>query len=159
MAKHLLTGVFRNHRDARQVYGRLLARGYRSDEISLLMSEGTRERYSEDAHGHTEEAGSSAAEGAGGGGAVGTAVVPGVGFVAGPILAALAGGGAGAVTGGVLDGLLGLGIAEPNARAYEDVMKNGGVMVGVVPHDAADAREIRKDFQELEGGNIVASSR
>ena len=169
MSKNMLTGVFRSHRDARIAYDRLLVRGYTSDEVSLLMSESTRKTYGEEEPKQT--AGSLATEGMGVGGAIGTAVgavaaavvgigamvfLPGIGWVAGPLVYALAGGGAGAVTGGVLGGLIGMGIAEPNAKAYEEILQNGGVVVGVIPHDDDDDREIRKDFQELGGENIVA---
>ena len=54
-------------------------------------------------------------------------------IVAGPIFAALAGGGAGAVTGGAVGGLVGLGIPESNAKAYEEALKKGGVVFGVHP--------------------------
>jgi hypothetical protein len=165
---NMLTAVFRNHRDARSAYDRLLIRGYTSDEISLLMSESTRKVYTDEAD-TRHQPGSMAEEGMGIGGAIGTAVgataaaiaaigtslvVPGIGVVAGPIAAALAGGGAGAVTGGLIGGLIGLGITEPNAQAYEEVLRNGGVVVGVRPHDNEDANEIKKDFEELGGENI-----
>ncbi|MGL4552107.1 MAG: hypothetical protein ACRC33_13080 [Gemmataceae bacterium] len=164
----MLTAVFRNHRDARSAYDRLLIRGYTSNEISLLMSESTRKVYTEESD-TRHQPGNMAEEGMGIGGAIGTAVgataaaiamigtsliVPGIGVVAGPIAAALAGGGAGAVTGGVLGGLIGLGITEPNAKAYEEVLRNGGVVVGVRPHDSEDSTEVRKDFEELGGENI-----
>ena len=167
---NMLTAVFRNHRDARSAYDRLLIRGYTSDEISLLMSESTRKLYTEDEE-PRHEPGNMATEGMGVGGAIGTAVgataaaiaaigtavvFPGVGLVAGPIIAAFAGGGAGAVAGGLIGGLIGLGITEPNAKAYEEVLKNGGVVVGVKPHDNEDANEIKKDFEEL-GGEHVCS--
>jgi hypothetical protein len=173
MAQNMLTAVFRNHRDARVAYDRLLVRGYTSDEISLLMSESTRKTYTEEYESGKQQPGSMATEGMAAGGAIGTAVgaaaaaiaaigtsilVPGFGVVAGPIAAALAGGGAGAVTGGVLGGLIGLGISEPNARAYEEVLKNGGVVVGVAPHNANDDAEIRKDLQELGAEHIVTAS-
>ena len=171
MAKNMLTSVFRSHRDARIAYDRLLVRGYTSDEVSLLMSESTRSLYAQEEG--KQQPGSLATEGMGVGGAIGTAVgatvaavaaigtsvlLPGIGWVAGPLVYALAGGGAGAVAGGLLGGLIGLGIAEPNARAYEEILKNGGVVVGVVPHDADDEREIRKDFQELGGEHIVSTT-
>jgi len=164
----MMTAVFRNHRDARSAYDRLLIRGYTSDEISLLMSESTRKLYTDDTE-PRHEVGNMATEGMGVGGAIGTTVgataaaiaaigttllIPGIGWVAGPLVAALAGGGAGAVTGGILGGLIGLGISEPNAKAYEEVLRNGGVVVGVRPHGGDDTNEIRKDFEELGGEHI-----
>ena len=166
---NMLTAVFRNHRDARSAYDRLLIRGYTSDEISLLMSESTRKLYTEDEE-PRHEPGNMATEGMGVGGAIGTAVgataaaiaaigtavvFPGVGLVAGPIIAAFAGGGAGAVTGGLLGGLIGLGIPESNAKAYEAALKEGGVVIGACTHSTEDANDIRRRFEELHGENIV----
>jgi hypothetical protein len=176
MAKqNMLTAVFRNHRDARVAYDRLLVRGYTSDEISLLMSESTRAKYVEEegVEPHKEEVGSMAVEGMGVGGAIGTVVgataaaiagigitltLPAIGVVVGPLAYAFGGAGAGAVAGGLIGGLIGLGISEPNAKAYEEVLKNGGVVVGVSPHNADDDREIRKDFKELGGEHIITAS-
>jgi len=75
--------------------------------------------------------------------------------VAGPIAAALAGGGGGAGTGGILGGLVGLGIPESNARAYEEVLREGGIVIGVVPHDNDDTSRIKDKFKELHGENVI----
>lgn len=115
-------------------------------------------------------AGSQATEGMGVGGAIGTAVgatlaavaaigtslaIPGLGLiVAGPIAAALAGGGAGAVTGGLLGWLIGLGITESNAQAYEEALREGGVVLGVHPRTSDDATEIKKYFEKHQGENV-----
>src|SRR4051794_24035510 len=109
--KTMVTAVFRDRADAESAYAFLRARGYGNNEINVLMSDKTRSAFlttadKEDKH----EAGSLAAEGMGIGGAVGTAVgatiaavaaigttvaIPGLGLiVAGPLAAALAGGGA-----------------------------------------------------------------
>jgi hypothetical protein len=112
-----------------------------------------------------------ASEGMAAGGAIGTAVgatlagiaalgttiaVPGLGLVlAGPLVAALAGGGAGAVAGGMLGALIGFGIPESNAKAYEEALRRGGVVFGVIPHSAEDAKAIEKYFKEHHADNIV----
>src|SRR5262249_37529882 len=76
-----------------------------------------------------------------------TIVVPGFGLViAGPLAAAFAGGGAGAVAGGIIGGLIGLGIPEPDARAYQEALRDGGLVLGVVPHNAEEARVIQGLF-------------
>src|SRR5262245_42785367 len=102
MAKNMLTAVFRNHRDARVAYDRLLVRGYTSDEISLLMSESTRKTYIDEYEKEgKQQPASLATEGVAVGGAIGTAigaaalaiatigttaVIPGLGWVvAGPV--------------------------------------------------------------------------
>jgi hypothetical protein len=166
----MVTAVFRSHADADQAYDRLLGHGYTNREINVLMSDATRARFYLNHEPEPVHAGSAAAEGMGVGGAIGTAVgaavaaiaaigttlaLPGLGLViAGPIAAALAGAGAGAVTGGLIGALIGLGIPEPNARAYEEVLRNGGVAMGVVPHSGEDTAWIRQTFTDLHGENI-----
>jgi hypothetical protein len=163
-----VTACFRNRFDASAAYDYLMSKGYSRDEVNVMMSNSTREAFEkEGAH----PVGSMATEGVAVGGAIGTAVgattaailaigtsvaLPGLGLiVAGPILAALAGGGAGAVTGGLIGGLVGLGIPESNAQAYEAALKEGGVVIGVNCRSSEDQSEIKKRFQELNGENIV----
>ena len=88
--------------------------------------------------------------------AIGTSImVPGLGLiVAGPLAAALAGAGAGAVTGGLIGALVGMGIPESNAQAYEEALRQGGVVIGVVPHNDEDSKRIKEDFQNLHGENV-----
>ena len=167
-----VTAVFRNRFEATEAYNYVLSRGYSRDEVNVMMSDSTRELYAnENEKEGKHPVGSMAAEGVATGGAIGTAVgataaaiaaigtsvlVPGLGIVvAGPILAALAGGGAGAVTGGLLGGLIGLGIPESNAKAYEAALKEGGVVIGACTHSTEDANDIRRRFEELHGENIV----
>src|SRR5207249_11816950 len=107
--------------------------------------------------------------GMGVGGAIGTAVgatlaaviaagstlaIPGLGIVAGPLVAAFAGGGAGAVTGGLIGTLVGAGMTEQNAQAYDEALRNGGVVIGVLPHNSDHASDIQKRFKELNGENV-----
>ena len=169
----MLTAIFRDRASTERAFDWLQHRGYESNEISVLMSDQTRTKY----HDHGTEGqiktGSHATEGVAAGGAVGTVVgatlaavlaigtsiaIPGLGLiVAGPIIAALAGGGAGAVAGGAVGGLVGLGISESNATAYEEALKKGGVVFGVVPHSSEDAKAIRKYFEEQKADNIVTA--
>jgi len=163
----MLTAAFRDRQVANRAYAWLQDHGYSSNDISVLMSDSTRDYYTKEQSEGRLEPGSLANEGVAAGGAVGTAVgatlgailatvlVPGIGWVAGPIIAALAGGGAGAVTGGSIGGLIGLGISEPNAKAYEASLRNGGVVYGVVPRSAEDAKVIRKYFEDNKADNII----
>jgi hypothetical protein len=167
----MLTAIFRDRREASRVYNWLLDHGYRPDEVNVLMSEQTRVAYRSDREEGPIKAGSKAAEGAAVGGAVGTAVgaaaaaiaaigtsvvVPGLGWVvAGPIFGALAGGSVGAVGGGTIGALIGLGISESNAAAYEEALRNGGVVIGVVPHNKEDAEAIEKKFEDQHADNLV----
>ena len=172
-SKKMVTGVFRDRYDAERAFDYLHTKGYLDSEINVLMSDRTRAAYypnkTEDKH----NAGTMATEGMGVGGAIGTALgatlaaiaaigttlaVPLTGgaslLVAGPIAAALAGGGAGAVTGGLIGALVGAGMTEQNAQAYDEALRNGGVVIGVVPHSDDHASEIQKKYKELIGENI-----
>ena len=109
----------------------MVHRGYKSDDINLVMSDETRKRqFSGDSAvgGRDTELGNKAAEGAGIGAGIGGAigaiaatvaaigtslVLPGLGLVvAGPIAAALAGAGAGGAAGSLVGALVGWNIPE-----------------------------------------------
>ena len=168
--KKMVTAIFRNRVDSEQAFDYLYARGYVDSDINVLMSDKTRSSFYTEDESEKHQAGTLAAEGMGVGGAIGTAVgatlaavaaigssiaIPGLGLViAGPIAAALAGGGAGAVTGGLIGALVGAGIPEQNAKAYEEAVRNGGVVIAVVPHSSEDATAIQKRFTELNGENV-----
>ena len=172
--KQMVTAAFRNKLDAEGAYESLREMGYADDEINVLMSEKTRTHWYEGADKSAKhQVGSEAIEGVGVGGAVGTVVgaalgavvaigttiaLPGLGLiVAGPIIAALAGGGAGALTGGLVGGLVGLGLSKENAEAYQELLRKGGAAVGVKPHESAHVSKIEKLFKDYNGENIIYS--
>ena len=166
----MITAVFRDPVNAQRAHDALRRRGYTDAEINVLMSDKTRSTYFSGQEPGSIKTGSMATEGMGVGGAIGTAVgatlaavaaigtnlvLPGLGLVvAGPLAAALAGGGAGAVTGGIIGALVGAGIPEDNAKAYHEALREGGVVLGVVPRNADDAREIEKEFRNLQGEDV-----
>lgn len=173
--KKMVTAVFRDRFDAERAFDYLHTKGYTDSEINVLMSDQTRATYyphSQEKFSDKHTAGSKAAEGMGVGGAIGTAVgatiaailaigtvvalpIGAVGLViAGPIAAAFAGGGAGAVAGGLIGLLVGAGMTEQNAAAYEEALRNGGVALGVVPRNSDDADGIKDKFEELNGENV-----
>src|SRR5262245_11195898 len=115
--KRMLVAVFRDRVNAQTAYDRLVNRGYSNSELNVLMSDSTRAAYQAERHEEKHSAGTHAVEGAATGGAVGTALgatlaavmaagtaimIPGIGWVSGPVIAALAGAGAGAITGGLV---------------------------------------------------------
>jgi hypothetical protein len=167
----MVTAVFRDRAHANSACDWLLANGYDTEEINLLMSESTKSKYYSGKQDSPIKASTHAAEGMAAGGAIGTAVgatiaaiaaigtslvIPGLGIlVAGPIAAALAGGGAGAVAGGVVGGLVGLGIPESNASAYEEALREGGIAVGVTPHSSKDISRIKDEFTKCRGENVI----
>jgi hypothetical protein len=169
--QQMLTAVFLDRVHAQRAYEWLIDQGYTSDDISVLMSADTRSNYfTQEEEESPPAAGTHGAEGVAAGGAIGTALgatiaavvaigtsiaIPGLGLViAGPVAAALAGGGAGAIAGGVIGGLVGLGIPEANADAYHEALRNGGVVIGVVPRSTEDGVRIEEEFERLHGGNI-----
>ena len=168
--KKMVSAVFRDRFNAHSAYSWLTSHGYNSSDINLLMAESTKAKYYSNPDESPIPASTHVAEGAAAGGAIGTAVgataaaiaaigtsiaLPGIGVVAGPLAAALAGGGAGAVTGGVIGALVGMGIPESNAKAYEEALRDGGIVIGVAPHSAEDAAKIKDKFKELKGENII----
>ncbi len=162
----IVTAVFHNRADADRAYDALTAHGIRSADISVVMSEDTRNTHFGDNTPETEM-GNKATEGAGVGGAVGgtvggilgaiaaaaaPVVFPGVGIVlSGPIAAALAGAGAGGLGGSILGGLIGAGIPEERVKHYEDRIDRGGILLGVHARDAATEARIKDIFREHDG--------
>jgi hypothetical protein len=165
----ILTGLFNDRESAERTYNSLKARGYTDDEIHVMMSDQTRDRYFRDPNVKTE-LGNKALEGAGVGGAIGgglgalvgalaaigtNLVLPGLGLVvAGPLAAALAGAGAGSLTGGLIGALIGAGIPEERAKVYEQGIKNGGIVMGVHPRTDEDAVYFENDFRTNRGEHI-----
>ena len=132
--QHLVTASFRDREAAERAYDDLVSRGYKPNEIHVLMSDDTRKRHFIKSK-ETTELGNKAMKGAGVGGTVGgivgatavglaaaaaTVTVPVLGLViAGPLAGALAGGAGGAAAGGLLGMLVGAGIPEQRAKLYQ----------------------------------------
>jgi len=160
----IMTSAFRDRASAERAYDAIAARGYKSDEIHMLMSDDTRKRlFSRDDE--KTDMGNKALKGAGVGGAVGGAVgatlvgiaaaaatltVPGLGLViAGPLAGALAGGATGGAAGGLLGLLVGAGIPEERAKLYETELKEGGIVLGVKPRHDEDARYFETEWDAM----------
>jgi hypothetical protein len=164
-----LTGSFRDRESSEGAYKSLRDRGYSDDDINVLMSDETRNKW----YGKDEptELGSKAPEGAVTGGLIGgtlgaiaagiaaigtNLVLPGLGLIVwGPIAAALAGAGAGGATGGIIGALVGYGIPEEHARLYEEDVKNGGAVIGVKPRNDEDATYLENDWRTNYKGEHV----
>jgi len=159
----MMVHTFPDRESAERAYNSIAARGYKNDEIHVVMSDETRKRlFTKD--GEKTDMGNKALEGAGVGGAVGGVVgatvvgfaaaaaalaIPGLGLViAGPLAGALAGGAAGATAGGLAGLLVGAGIPEDRAKVFETDLKAGGIVVGVHPRHDADTRYFETEWQE-----------
>jgi len=151
MSKNFVTGFFKTRAAAEAAVDAIIKRGYTRDDISVLMSDATKNKE------FAVQTRSHAADGLGIGGAiggtvgavlaaivaVGTAIaIQGAGLVvAGPIAAALAGAGAGGATGGLIGLLVGAGIPEHRAKVYDAGVRGGGILLGI---EAKSKEEIDK---------------
>ena len=160
-------GIYQNRAQAERGVDELIAAGFSSSDISVLMAdtEGTRDF----AHEKSTKAPEGAAAGAATGGAIGgtlgllagigSLAIPGVGpfIAAGPIMGALAGLGVGGAVGGLVGALVGMGIPEYEAKRYEGRVKEGGILVSV--HcDTSDEVSRAKDVLERTGAQDVSSA-
>src|SRR5215475_6900821 len=161
-----VTGLFKNRMTAEAAVREIGNWGYTYDDISVLMSEATKNKE------FGIKAGSKAAEGAGVGGAVGGAVgaalaaiaaigtsiaLPGLGLViAGPIAAALAGAGAGGAAGGLIGLLVGAGIPEHRAKIYEAGVRGGGILLGVEAKSKEEVDKLESLLEDIGAEHVRA---
>ncbi len=172
--KFTVVGLFKTKDAAECAYDALDKRGYDKDSTDVMMSDTTRDKYYSGADADDTELGSKAAEGTGVGAAVGgtigavlaaiaaigtSVVLPGLGLiVAGPVAAALVGGGIGGLTGGLVGALVGSGIPEEHAEAYETGIKSGGIVLRAYPKNAEDAAFIESKWEACGGVQIFSNA-
>lgn len=157
----IVTAVFESLEAAEPAYRAALELGYEPNDINMLMSESTRDRYlSKHAH-HTalaEKAAESTpqaskrAEFLGGpaGGTVGTIapaiaalgaalLIPGLGLAAaGPIAVGLTAAGSAGLAAGLLGAFTNWGIPPERAEQYENALRKGAVVLGIEPRSEED---------------------
>ena len=160
-------GIYRNATQAERTVDRLLAAGFRNDDISVLLPDA---KSSKDfAHEKNTKAPEGTTTGVTAGGAIGGTLgllagigalaIPGVGplIAAGPIMGALAGLGVGGTVGGLIGALVGMGIPEYEAKRYEGHIKEGGVLLSV--HcDTSDEITRAKELLKQTGAEDISSS-
>jgi hypothetical protein len=160
-------GIYRTRAEAERGVDDLLSNSFRTEDISVLMAEnlGTKdfahEKHTKTPEGATTGAGAGAVIGGTLGllAGIGALAIPGLGpfIAAGPIMGALAGVGTGGVIGGLIGALAGMGIPEYEAKRYEGMIREGGILVSV--HcDNSDWVKRAKDILERTGAHDVASS-
>lgn len=135
-----VTAIFNTRLDADRAVDDLVQAGFSRDAISLLVAESALGQHFKVVEGDKAAAGAIGGGVVGGalGGlaaglvAIGVIVAPGLGLIAaGPLLAALAGLGAGGAAGGLVGGLVGLGIPEHHAKAMDEKITRGGILIAV----------------------------
>lgn len=161
--------TFNNTADAEAFYQSMKARGYDSDELSIMMSEATKDNaYGGDLPVHTapNSTAENVAAGSGIGGTIGAiagviatlgtnAVIPGLGVVvAGPIIGALAGAGAGGATGALVGALTNIGVPEEYAKMYYRELQDGKTVVLVDPKTSDEINYVRDNITTLRGQHL-----
>jgi Heat induced stress protein YflT domain len=160
-------GIYRDRTTAENGVDRLVASGFRSEDISVLLQDnvGTKDFAHEKATKAPEGTTTGAVTGGVIGGTlgllagIGALAIPGVGplIAAGPIMATLAGIGSGGVVGGIVGALVGMGIPEYEAKRYEGRIKEGGILLSV--HcDNGDWVGKAKDVLKQTGAEDISSS-
>lgn len=168
MAKNTAVfAIFRDRSSVEQAVDALKSAGFRNTDISALFpsNEGTKDFAHEKETKAPEGATTGGATGALLGGTlgwlvgVGSLAIPGVGplVAAGPIMATLAGAGVGGALGGITGALIGMGIPEYEAKRYEGMVKDGGILVSVHCDDS-NWTKLAKDIFQAQNGEGVAST-
>ena len=160
-------GIFKDRMTLENTVDALKVAGFRASDISVLMSDSSSTK--EFAHEKQTKAPEGAATGAGTGAVIGGTLgwlagigalaIPGVGplIAAGPIMAALAGAGVGGAVGGISGALIGLGIPEYEAKRYEGLVKNGGILLSVHSDNSEWSTKAKSILQRM-GAQDVSST-
>jgi hypothetical protein len=170
-----VTALFSDRKGGECGYRSAVELGYEASDLTLVMSDATRQRYFPDT-GPTDTAlGTRANEGAGkpaegselggplGGtlatltpaaAAVGTVLlIPGIIF-AGPVAIALAAAGAAGLAGGLMGALATWGVPSDRVEKYEAHIRQGGILMGLKVRTAADADALERQWLTCGGRRI-----
>lgn len=153
-----VTGIFDNEISADRAVSDLLNEGFAKDDISLLMSEQTRNKIFSSTDDEANRTAKGAVAGAAFGGAIGALIAGltsagaivttgGVLLAAGPIVAMLSGVGVGAIAGGLSGALIRAGFAADEANRYEEEIKRGKAVVILHTSDDRQATLGREVFR------------
>lgn len=160
-------GIYVNRGAAENAVQKLQERGFRNTDVSVLFSDNrsSKEFAAEKGTKAPEGAAVGATSGAFLGGAlgwlagIGALAIPAVGpfIAAGPIVALLAGAGVGGTLGGLTGGLIGMGIPEYEAKRFEGMIKEGGVLLSVHCDDSEWVKKAKLLLEET-GAQDVSSA-
>lgn len=165
--KTAVFGIYRSRLQAEQTVDQLLTAGFSNDDISVLLPDSQSSK--EFAHEKNTKAPEGTTTGVAAGGAIGGTLgllagigalaIPGVGpfIAAGPIMGALAGLGVGGAVGGLIGALVGMGIPEYEAKRFEGLIKEGGILLSVHCDTSAEI-DRAKDLLKHTGAQDISST-
>ena len=170
--KNLLTGLFRQHDAAAKAFNAALKLGYNKSEINILMSKETKHKHGHERRHPEISVEDEALEGFGVGGAIGVttgaitgalialgtfSVISGLGLaVSGPIAVWLSGAAAGGIAGGLVGVFINIGIAANHAEHFKKELKNGAILIILLPHSENDRKNLEDEWNNY--GGIVLST-
>ncbi|AIL12808.1 hypothetical protein IM40_03590 [Candidatus Paracaedimonas acanthamoebae] len=158
-----LLALFKNPYEAESAYNELLNKGYKQEDITLIMSNNTHETHFTKNHNIENKVVAKSFQQISAGGAIGGAVgviaaalitigataVPGLGItIVGSLAAIFAGIGAGAATGSLVGALIGTGISNEDANKYEQGIKEGGIVIGITPPTTQEYEELKNSWAQ-----------
>jgi hypothetical protein len=156
--EHSIVGVFPTNEGVEKAFQVLEKRGYRKDEINIVMSDKT---YSDLFQPPIEQMLIEGRRGAAIGGVLGATIgalatlgtsilIPGIGLVSGPLFGALAGAGTFAIGGGTYAAALGLDTTEQELpNNHDNHIKKGHILISVHPHSFEDADYIVEQWKNI----------
>jgi hypothetical protein len=160
-------GIYPSVSSAERAVNALMADGFASSDISVLLKEPQSTKEFAQANDTTAPEGANTGAATGGviGGTLGllagmgAMAIPGIGplIAAGPIIAPLAGLGMGGALGGLVGALVGTGIPEHDAKRYEGRVIGGGTLLSIHCDTLADI-DRAKDVLKATGADDIAFS-
>lgn len=163
----VVAGIFDNDLTADRAVSSLLDEGFSKDEISLIMSDKTRDKIFSSTDDEANRVAKGGIVGASIGGTlgaliaglttVGVLVLPGGGLLAvGPIVAILYGAGAGGTIGGLSGALISAGFAADDANRYEEEINQGKAIV--IVHAGNKDKAIRAEMALSTSGATIKAA-
>ena len=156
-------GVFEDADSATQALNALRDAGVTPEQVSVIARDTrTTQEMAENTDMVAEDAGKGAVVGTVLGGLAGWLVgisalaIPGIGPVvgAGIIGTTMAGAGIGAAAGGLIGALADAGVPEEDARAYEEHVKGGRILLNVQTTNGTQAQQAREIFDRAGGEDV-----
>jgi outer membrane lipoprotein SlyB len=160
-------GLFASRDTAEKAMTELLMGNIKQSQISLVLSESTKDKLTIIGRDEAGQAAKGAVTGAvlaggfatllAGAVAVGGLAIPGTSlFAVGPLVAALSGGAVGAVAGGLIGALVEAGMPEAEAKKYEAEILHGSALLVVHPDTEEQASLARRTISNT--GSLTAAA-